>query len=59
MSPYRYNGRISNYYVHLTGFLYCADAVSAKFGVRPVINLKGDIKLSGVGISNNPYTIES
>ncbi len=34
-----------------------ASPSSSAYGVRPVINLKSDIKLSGEGTKSNPYTI--
>ncbi len=34
-----------------------AENISYSYGVRPVINLRADIKLSGSGTATDPYTI--
>jgi hypothetical protein len=44
------------FYVHSTGY-FNAYGVDNKFGVRPVINLRSDIKISGNGTKDNPYVV--
>ena len=33
--------------------------ISAKYGVRPVINLKADTRFTGSGTTKDPYTVVS
>ena len=44
------------FYVHSTGY-FNAYGVDNKFGVRPVINLRSDINISGNGTKDNPYVV--
>ena len=59
MSPYHFN--IQNGYAGM--FHVCSDGslnfirVNNMDGVRPVINLRADVKLSGSGTSSDPYVV--
>ena len=59
MSPYYFgaSGFACVFYVHSTGQLIY-NSVDYTIGVRPVINLRADVTLSGDGTSSNPYTVE-
>ena len=59
MSPSHFVATYSHAYVfHVrsSGSLF-AEYVYNSFGVRPVINLKADVTITGGGTINNPYTI--
>ena len=58
MSPYYYtsSGYALVFYVNSTGNFGPA-GVSSSYGVRPVINLRADVQLSGTGTSTDPYTV--
>ena len=59
MSPYYFNATIGYarvFYVRGAGHLNNAD-VNSTFGVRPVINLRADVQLSGSGTSSDPYVV--
>lgn len=57
MTPYWYNNNLAQLFgVYSGGYLAAPHVVSA-WGVRPVINLKGDIQLIGSGTSVDPYRI--
>ena len=59
LSPYSFNGTYAfNLYVSSSGYLYYIGNVSSLFGVRPVINLKGDVTVTGSGTSTDPYVVE-
>ena len=55
MTPYYYNGRAWMFYMAADRlhFVY----VNNEPGIRPVINLRADVTLSGAGSSTNPYTV--
>ena len=55
MSPYGYP-LASVFAVYNDGDLY-RSSVDFTYGVRPVINLKSDLALSGTGSATDPYTI--
>lgn len=58
MSPYHYSGIAYVYSVYSTGALAAGSNVDwAVLGVRPVINLRGDLSVTGTGISTNPYEV--
>lgn len=58
MSPYYYSGIAYVYSVYSTGALAAGSNVDwAVLGVRPVINLRGDLSVTGTGISTNPYEV--
>ena len=57
MSPYYFNGRYA-----LVCIMYSIGAlnnlgVDFTFGVRPVINLRGDLSVTGTGTSTDPYEV--
>ena len=57
MSPYFYGGRAHVFLVSSYGDLYYY-YVNGTFGVRPVINLKANVQITGGnGSSSNPYVI--
>ena len=60
MSPYYFNSQSIAYVfvVDSYGFLDGAARVDYAWGVRPVINLKTDIKLTGSGTTTDPYKVE-
>lgn len=46
--------------MHPYGFVYLSSAGDSSFGIRPVINLKSDVKITGgIGTSNDPYVIDT
>ncbi len=46
--------------IHPYGFAYLNSAGDSSFGIRPVINLKSDVKITGgIGTSNDPYVIDT
>ena len=59
MSPYNCN--VNNEALMFTvgqhGFLYWNYVHTSQIGVRPVINLRADIQLTGNGTTESPYTI--
>lgn len=57
ISPISYGTSTSNVFnVQSSGKLY-ADITGSYYGVRPVINLSSNVKLSGNGTYNNVYTV--
>ncbi len=57
MSPYSFYGTYANmFYIHLNGNLNNNDVNNAR-GVRPVINLSANVKLSGDGTKDTPYEV--
>ena len=57
MSPSYFSGTHANVFrVSWDGSLY-NDIVNGTFGVRPVINLKADVQLTGSGTSTDPYQV--
>ena len=57
MSPYSFGGSYAYVFrVDSDGDLHNDRVISAR-GVRPVINLKADVTITGEGTSSNPYTI--
>ena len=60
VSPSRYNvttGHALVFYVFYSGSIGNND-VNVGNGIRPVINLRADVTLTGDGTSSNPYTVE-
>lgn len=58
MSPYYYSGIAYVYSVYSTGALATGSNVDwAVLGVRPVINLRGDLSVTGTGTSTDPYEV--
>ena len=59
MSPYRFSGSSANVFnVFSTGDLNIG-SVTGTTGVRPVINLKSAIAISGSGTTSDPFKIQS
>ncbi len=59
MSPNHYDGSgASVFIVHTNGNLSNYNVSYNAYGVRPVINLDGGLKLSGSGGATDPYTVE-
>ena len=57
MSPHCFNGSWANVFnVNSGGNLY-GNLVSYSFGVRPVINLKADVRIEGEGTATQPYQV--
>ena len=59
MSPYDFESDVARvFYVYAIGNLYGDNLVASAFGVRPVINLKADVQITGGnGSSGSPYVI--
>ena len=59
MSPSGFSGGYANmFYAHMDGNLFYAYSVDYSFGVRPVINLKADLTITGSGTSTDPYIVQ-
>ena len=58
MSPSNYNSRAYVFYVYSYGDLYNGSGVNSANGVRPVINLKSAIAISGSGTTSDPFKIQ-
>ena len=63
MSPYYFNASNTAAYEfrqHAAGFAYNRWVAGTWIGLRPVINLKSDVEISGgVGTSDNPYIVKT
>ena len=63
MSPRHFsagNTAANEFYQDATGFASGYNNVSYVHGLRPVINLKSDVEISGgVGTSDNPYIVKT
>ncbi len=61
MSPYDFlaaYGHAREWYQHRDGYLYPGDFVNNQNSVRPVINLKSDVKITGgIGTANDPFVV--
>ena len=57
MSPYNYGGDANVFYVYSAGYLNGINYVAIAYGVRPVINLRGDLFVTGTGTSTDPYEV--
>ena len=58
MSPKRFaNGIAGVYFVNSSGILNAFNYVTIVWGVRPVINLRSDVALSGSGTSTDPFKV--
>ena len=58
MSPTGYYGDALEWNIFKTGSVNTGHDVYYDFSLRPVINLKSDIRVSGTGTSTNPFTVE-
>ena len=62
MSPFAFNASNGSAYEYslLTNGYVDGDWIAYSYGVRPVINLKPDVKITGgIGTSNDPYVIDT
>ena len=64
MSPYRYNNNAYVFLVYNDGSLGAGPTllgqfVNGSFGVRPVINLRADVQLTGSGTTSDPFVVVS
>lgn len=57
MSPYNYGGDANVFYVYSAGYLNGINYVAIAYSVRPVINLRGDLFVTGTGTSTDPYEV--
>lgn len=58
MSPFWSYGYTAVFYMSSSGSLYARWGVSDdRVGVRPVINLRGDLSVTGTGTSTDPYEV--
>ena len=58
MSPYCFNGSIAFvYYVESDGRLLGNGNVSNSHAIRPVINIRIDVALSGSGTTMDPFKV--
>ena len=57
MSPSSYGGGASVFFVNSYGFLSINSVDWTGYGVRPVINLRGDLFVTGTGTSIDPYEV--
>ena len=56
MSPYNYGGTVNIFHVSPSGY-FDNHWSYGELAIRPVINLKADIQLSGSGTSTDPYVV--
>lgn len=56
MTPFSYNSG-SSIFIVSSGLLYGASNPSNGIGVRPVINLRADVQLMGIGTITDPYVV--
>ena len=56
MSPCSYSGSASVFLAGMGGYLTFS-SVKSTSGIRPVINLKADVQLTGSGTSTDPYVV--
>ena len=58
MSPYYYSGNALVFYVYSDGHLNSDSLISWPVpGVRPVINLRADVQLTGSGTTSDPFKV--
>ena len=57
MSPYDYDSGARVFYVNSDGLLTYGNAAVKTWGVRPVINLRSDVALTGSGTTSDPFRI--
>ena len=57
MSPYCFNGGYAHVFLVYSSGGLDSSYVDDSFGVRPVINLKADVTLSGSGTTSTPYEV--
>ena len=63
MTPTNYNaswGNSNNWIMNDEGIVNSGGHIGRSYGLRPVINLKSDVKITGgIGTSNDPYIIDT
>ena len=57
MSPYFYNGWASVFFVDYDGLLGWDSVGSTAPGVRPTINIRSDVSLTGSGTTSDPFKV--
>ncbi len=57
MSPYDYDSGARVFYVNSSGLLTYGNAAVRTNGVRPVINLRSDVQLTGSGTTSDPFKL--
>ena len=57
MSPYNYSSGVGVFIVSSNGFLTITDSVTRAIGVRPVINLRADVQITGSGTTTDPFKV--
>ena len=57
MSPYNYSSGAGVFIVSSNGFLTITDSVTRAIGVRPVINLRADVQITGSGTTTDPFKV--
>ena len=55
MSPYIYSGGAHVFYVYSDGSLYYSIANYTTPGVRPVINIRANVSITGLGTTSDPF----
>ena len=57
-NPFKFSGWLVRiFYIHASGYLDDNTPTAASPGLKPVINLKADVTVTGNGTKDNPYTI--
>ena len=63
MTPTNYNAswkNANNWVMSDSGIVYSGGHIGRSYGIRPVINLKADVEISGgIGTANDPYIIKT
>ena len=59
MSPFYFGGGYAYVFFVYSNGSFGSGSVVTVIGVRPVINLRGDIQLTGAGTSTDPYVVVS
>ena len=57
MSPYNYSSGAGVFIVSSNGFLTITDSATRAIGVRPVINLRADVQITGSGTTTDPFKV--
>lgn len=58
ISPYRFNSGYVNVFLSDNSWSLNAGNVRGIYGVRPVINIRSDVTITGDGTISNPYAVE-
>jgi len=58
MSPYSFSGATALVFVvYSSGNLHYGNHIASMWSIRPVINLRSDVKITGTGIISDPYIV--